>query len=160
MDKAAPAHVDAMFRETGTITKSTLTLSKPALVNDLNGAYEIYALGFLSRASLSANGQIQAGTNAVLTLEFRDFGDITVLQVDDKDVSLRAELGPSGKVLHAILGSDRGRVTDGYMSYENDLFESGSYQMLYEGPDVVVGRADLKFRKYTVAVNFRAPRTR
>ncbi len=150
--------VDAMFRETGAASDGVLTLSRPSLVNEVNGAYQIHSLSYRSKASLSADGSIESGGNAVLAVEFTDFGAISVLRTDDKDVSLRAELGPKGQVLKALLGSDRGRVSDGFASFGNDAFKEGSWSLLYDGPDLVVGRLDLKFTKYEVAVNFRALR--
>lgn len=149
-------HVDAMFRETGVRTENVLTMSRPALVNEVNGAYQVNALAYVSRAGLAPDGKVVSGGNAVLTLEFTDLGDIGVLRTDDRDVSLRAELGPDGKVLRALLGSESGHVTEGFTSAVNDAFKEGLWKLLYDGPDIVVGRLDLKFTKYEVAVNFRA----
>jgi hypothetical protein len=149
-------HVDAMFRETGARTESVLTMSRPALVNEVNGAYQVNALAYVLRAALAPSGKVISGGNAVLTVEFTDLGDIGVLRTDDRDVSLRAELGPDGKVLRALLGSESGHVTEGFTSAVNDAFKEGSWRLLYDGPDIVVGRLDLKFTKYEVAVNFRA----
>ena len=149
-------HVDAMFRETGARTENVLTLTRPALVNEVNGAYQVNALAYVRNAALAPDGKVVSGAHAVLTLEFTDFGDIGVLRSDDKDVSLRAELGPEGKVLRALLGDERGHVTEGFVSKVNDAFTEGSWKLIYDGPDIVVGRLDLKFKKYEVAANFRA----
>ena len=149
-------HVDAMFRETGARTENVITLTRPALVNEVNGAYQLNALSYISRAALGGDGKVISGNNAVLSVEFTDLGDIGVLRTDDRDVSLRAELGPEGKVLRALLGSDTGHVTEGFTSAVNDAFKEGTWKLIYDGPDMVVGRLDLKFTKYDAAVNFRA----
>jgi hypothetical protein len=149
-------HVDAMFRETGTRTENVLTLTRPALVNEVNGAYQLNALSYVARAALGGDGKVISGSNAVLIVEFTDLGDVGVLRTDDRDVSLRAELGPDGKVLRALLGSDTGHVTEGFTSAVNDAFKEGTWKLIYDGPDIVVGRLDLKFTKYEAAVNFRS----
>jgi hypothetical protein len=153
------AEVDVMFRRTEAVSDA-LELTTPALVSKVNGAYEIESIGYRPRSKLGPDGQVQAGENAVFVLRFIDLGDISVLRADDKQVSLRAEFGPGGKVLNALLGSTSGAVSDGFTSAGNDVFESGSWEVLYDGPDLVVGRFDLQFRKYKVAGNFRAPRLR
>lgn len=153
------AEVDVMFRRTEAVSDA-LELTSPALVSKVNGAYEIESIGYRPGSKLGPDGQVQSGENAVFVLGFVDLGDISVLRTDDKQVSLRAEFGPGGKVLNALLGSTSGAVSDGFTSSGNDEFESGSWEVLYDGPDLVVGRFDLKFRKYKVAGNFRAPRLR
>lgn len=152
--------VDVMLRKTGTITDGTLELTSPALVNELNGAYTIHAAGYYAGRGLDANGRVIAGKGAVFALEFTDHGDISVLRSDDRRISLRAEFGPDGKVTNGLLGSTSGAVEDGFTSAGNDTFESGSFELLYEGPELVVGRFDLKFAKYRAQGNFRAPRIR
>lgn len=151
------SQVDAMFRETGG-GEGVLTLTRPALVNEVNGAYQLNSVSYQTRRQLSGDGVIEPGAHAVLAIEFTDFGDISVLRTDDKDVSLRAELGPQGKVVKALLGSERGKVSDGFVAFADDTFKEGTWKLLYDGPDLVVGRLDLKFAKYEVAVNFRAAR--
>lgn len=153
------AEVDVMFRRTDA-TSDALELTTPALVSKVNGAYEIEGIGYMTESSLSPAGEVKAGKNTVFVLRFVDLGDISVLRTDDKQVSLRAEFGPGGKVVNALLGSTSGAVSDAFTSAGNDVFESGSWEVLYDGPELVVGRFDLKFRKYRVAGNFRAPRLR
>lgn len=160
MEALRDAEVDFMFRQTEATAGDVLELTTPALVSKVNGAYEIEGIGLRERAALTAAGDVEAGQNLVFVLTFTDLGDISVLRTDDKRVSLRAELGPEGKVLNALLGSTTGRVTDGFTSALNDEFESGTWEILYDGPELVVGRIDLKFRKYRVSGNFRAPRLR
>lgn len=152
------ADVDVMFRQTDAVTDDILTLTTPALVNKVNGAYEIEALAYIPRAALGPNGEIVSGDHGVFSLRFMDLGDISVLRTDDKRVSLRAEFGAEGKVTNAMLGSSSGSVSDAFITSGNDVFESGTWEVLYDGPDLVVGRLDLKFRKYRVQGNFRAPR--
>lgn len=154
------AKVDVMFRKTDAVAEDILDLTTPALVNEINGAYEIEGIGYFPSAKLAESGEVTSGENRVFVLRFIDLGDISVLRTDDKQVSLRAEFGPEGKVVNALLGSTSGAVSDAFVSYGNDVFESGSWEVLYDGPDIVVGRFDLKFRKYRVAGNFRAPRLR
>ena len=154
------AEVDVMFRRTEAVTEGILELTTPALVNKVNGAYEITGMAIRGGAKLSPSGEVQAGDNRVFVLSFTDLGDISVLRTDDKRVSLRAEFGPGGKVANALLGSTSGAVSDAFVASGNDEFESGTWEILYDGPDLVVGRFDLKFRKYSVAGNFRAPRLR
>ncbi|MBZ0135661.1 MAG: hypothetical protein K8I27_04755 [Planctomycetes bacterium] len=156
----ADAEVDVMFRRTEAVTDGVLELTTPALVSKPNGAYQIEAIAYYPGASLSPDGRIADGTNAVFSLQFIDLGDISVLRTDDKRVSLRAEFGAGGKVTSALLGSSDGTVSDGFVGFSNDTFESGSWEVMYDGPDLVVGRFDLKFRKYRAAGNFRAPRLR
>jgi hypothetical protein len=155
---AGDASVDVMFRKTDVIDEDILELTTPALVNEINGAYEIEGIGYMPGAKLSAGGEVESGDNRVFVLRFVDLGDISVLRTDDKQVSLRAEFGPEGKVVNALLGSPSGAVSDAFVSSGNDVFESGTWEVMYDGPDLVVGRFDLKFRKYRVAGNFRAPR--
>ncbi len=110
--------------------------------------------------SLSGFGHIGVGDNRVFTMEFSDYGEIDILRTDDKQVSLRAEFGPDGKVLRALLGAENGVVPAGFGSFENDTFVSGEYELLYEGPEIVVGRFDLQFKANRVRGNFRVPRIR
>jgi hypothetical protein len=154
------SRVDVMFRRTEAVAPDTLELTTPALVNELNGAYEIEAVGYFPSAKLTASGEVTSGDNRVFVLRFIDLGDISVLRTDDKRVSLRAEFGPEGKVLAALLGSTSGAVSDAFVSSGNDVFESGTWEVLYDGPELVVGRFDIKFTKYRAAGNFRAPRLR
>lgn len=154
------ARVDVMFRRTGDTAEGVLTLADPPLVNELNGAFTIERIAWHGSAGLEASGAIAAGKNAVFELAFTDHGDISVLRTDDKPLSLRAELGPGGKVLRGMLGSVSGQVADGFLSYRNDEFVAGSWELLYDGPSLVVGRVDMQFRKYRVMGNFRAPRVR
>lgn len=154
------AEVDVMFRRTANVTDGVLELTSPALVSKPNGAYTIEAIGYYPGAALGPSGQIEEGKHAVFSLQFVDLGDISVLRTDDKRVSLRAEFGAGGKVTNALLGSTSGAVSDGFVAFNNDTFESGSWEVLYDGPDLVVGRFDLKFTKYRAAGNFRAPRLR
>ncbi|MBE7491872.1 MAG: hypothetical protein HS108_09000 [Planctomycetes bacterium] len=154
------ACVDFMFRDTGAAEGRILSLASPPLVNELNGAFTITDVGFYPAAELDADGRVRAGANRVFLLDFVDHGDIPTLRTDDKRLSLRAELGPGGAVVRALLGSAQGRVSDGFVDFENDRFESGTWVLLYDGPELVVGRLDLKFRKHRVAGNFRAPRLR
>lgn len=154
------AEVDVMFRRTEAVTDGVLELTAPALVSKPNGAYEIEAIGYYPGAALGPEGQVVAGDHAVFTLQFTDLGDIDLLRTDDKRVSLRAEFGAGGKVTSALLGSTSGAVSDGFVAFNNDTFESGTWEVLYDGPDLVVGRFDLKFTKYRAAGNFRAPRLR
>ena len=155
---AGDAQIDVMFRKTDAVDSDILELTTPALVNEINGAFELEGVGYMPGAKLSAGGEIDSGDNSVFVLRFIDLGDISVLRTDDKQVSLRAEFGPEGKVVNALLGSTSGAVSDAFVAYENDVFESGTWQVMYDGPELVVGRFDLKFRKYRVAGNFRAPR--
>lgn len=152
--------VDVMFRKTGALAEGTLELTSPALVNDLNGAYTIELAGYFASRGLDESGRVVSGGNAVFALEFVDHGDISVLRTDDRRISLRAEFGPGGKVTNALLGSTSGAVEDGFTTAGNDTFESGTFELLYEGPELVVGRFDLKFRKYRAQGNFRAPRVK
>jgi hypothetical protein len=154
------ARVDVMFRKTDAVAEDVLELTTPALVNDINGAYEIEGVGYFPSAKLAASGEVESGENRVFVLRFIDLGDISVLRTDDKQVSLRAEFGPEGKVVAALLGSTSGAVNDAFVAYGNDVFEAGSWELLYDGPDVVVGRFDIKFKKYRASGNFRAPRLR
>jgi hypothetical protein len=154
------ANVDIMFRRGDAVADDVLTLSTPALVSEVNGAYEIEGIAYHTGVKLGPDGQIQSGKNRVFSVRFVDLGDISVLRTDDKRVSLRAELGPEGKVINALLGSVSGAVHDGFVSYGNDVFESGTWELLYDGPEIVVGRVDLQFKKYRVKGNFRAPRLR
>lgn len=153
------SRVDMMFRDTGA-TGDVFTLATPSLVNELNGAFSITDAGWFGRAVLDEAGQVKAGESRVFVLDFIDHGDSPILRTDDKRLSLRAELGPEGKVLRGLLGAAQGRVTDGFGSYGSDEFQSGTWQLLYEGPDLVVGRLDMQFRRYRVAGNFRVPRLR
>lgn len=152
--------VDVMFRKTGAPESGVVEITSPALVNELNGAFTIESAGWYTGASLDEQGKIKRGDNRVFLLEFMDRGDISLLRTDDQRVSLRAELGPDGKVRTALLGSLTGTVVSGYTASRNDTFESGTWELLYDGPDMVVGRVDLQFRKYRVQGNFRAPRVR
>lgn len=152
--------VDVMFRKTGAPTEGVVELTTPALVNEINGAYSIEAVSWYAGAALAEDGKVTRGDNRVFLLEFMDRGDISLLQTDDKRVSLRAELAGDGTVRTAILGSVTGTVVSGFTAAGNDTFESGSWELVYDGPDLVVGRIDLKFKKYRVAGNFRAPRSR
>ena len=152
------ADVDMMFRKTDAMADDILTLTTPALVNKINGAYEIESMGYFPRGALNTDGTVKQGENAVFVLRFVDLGDISVLRTDDKRVSLRAEFGPEGKVTNAMLGSVSGSVSDAFTTSGNDVFESGTWEVLYDGPDLVVGRLDVKFKKYRVQGNFRAPR--
>lgn len=154
------AEVDVMFRRTGSVTEGVLELTSPALVSGPNGAYTIESIGYYPGTELAPDGQVIDGQHAVFTLQFTDLGDIDLLRTDDKRVSLRAEFGAGGKVTNALLGSSSGAVSDGFVAFKNDTFESGSWEVLYDGPDLVVGRFDLKFTKYRAAGNFRAPRLR
>ena len=149
--------IEAMFRVSAE-QEGVFTLSRPALVNELNGVYRVRGVSLQSRAALDESGNVIGGKSRVLVLEFTDLGGVSLLRTDDMDVSLRAELGPKGKVLRALLGRPSGAVHSGFGSWRNDTFVSGSYELIYDGPDVVVGRADLAFKKYQVKVNFRAPR--
>lgn len=150
--------VDAMFRPTGKGADVSLELSQPSLVNELNGAFTLGSVAWLDHAALNESGRVQSGENAVLMIEFADHGGIDVLRTDDTVVSFRAELGPEGKVIRALLGGEGGRITDGFVSYTNDVFREGSWRAIYDGPDLVIGRIDIEFEKYTAAVNFRVPR--
>ncbi len=152
--------VDVMFRKTGAPTEGVVELTTPALVNEVNGAYSIEAVSWYAGAALSEDGKVTRGDSRVFLLEFIDRGDISLLQTDDKRVSLRAELAGDGTVRTALLGSVTGTVVSGFTAAGNDTFESGTWELLYDGPDLVVGRIDLKFKKYRVAGNFRAPRSR
>jgi hypothetical protein len=152
--------IDVMFRKTEVVDEDILELTTPALVNEINGAYEIEGIGYMPGAKLGSSGEVESGENRVFVLRFIDLGDISVLRTDDKQVSLRAEFGPEGKVVNALLGSPSGAVSDAFVSSGNDVFESGTWEVMYDGPELVVGRFDLKFRKYRVAGNFRAPRLR
>ena len=154
------AEVDVMFRPTGNLTEGVLELTTPSLVSKPNGAYKIEAIGYYPGAGLSPDGRVIDGKHAVFSLQFMDLGDIDLLRTDDKRVSLRAEFGPGGKITNALLGSTNGAVSDGFVGFANDTFESGSWEVMYDGPDLVVGRFDLKFTKYRAAGNFRAPRLR
>lgn len=159
-DRMRDADVDIMFRRTDAVSGDILTLTTPALVSKVNGAYEIEGIAFNTGAALDADGSVTRGENRVFSVRFVDMGDISVLRTDDKRVSLRAELGPDGQVVNALLGSTSGAVHDGFVSYGNDVFENGTWEIMYDGPDIVVGRIDLKFQKYRVQGNFRAPRLR
>jgi hypothetical protein len=152
------AEVDVMFRRTNAVTEGILTLTTPALVSKVNGAFQVESIAYFPRAALAPDGTVKDGNNGVFTLRFMDLGDISVLRTDDKRVSLRAEFGPGGKVTNAMLGSTSGSVHDAFVTAGNDEFESGTWEVLYDGPDLVVGRLDLKFKKYRVQGNFRAPR--
>lgn len=152
--------VDVMFRDAGGGDSDTLKLTTPALVSDMNGVFTIHQVAYHPRSALADNGGLVAGTNTVLGVEFTDHGDITVLRTDDVRLSFRAELGPEGKVLRALLGSTDGRVTDGFVTWNNDAFVSGEWELIYDGPELVVGRVDIRFKKYRVQGNFRAPRVR
>lgn len=154
------ARVDFMFRDTGAAEGGILSLASPPLVNELNGAFTITDIGFYPRAALSQSGRVESGTARVFLLDFVDHGDVSILRTDDKRLSLRAEFGADGAVTRALLGAPQGQVSDGFASFENDRFESGTWTLLYDGPDLVVGRLDLKFRKHRVSGNFRAPRLR
>ena len=154
------AEVDVMFRRTENLTEGVLELTTPALVSKPNGAFQIEAIGYYPGSALTPDGQVTEGDGAVFSLQFVDLGDISVLRTDDKRVSLRAEFGAGGKVTKALLGSSSGAVSDGFVAFNNDTFESGTWEVLYDGPDLVVGRFDLKFAKYRAAGNFRAPRLR
>jgi len=154
------ASVDFMFRLTGAIAPDVVDLAEPALVNELNGAFTIEAAGLRTRAMLGQDGAIQPGENRVFLLDFIDHGDIAILRSDDKRLSLRAELGPGGRVVRGLLGWPSGRGHNGFLAFENDRFEGGTWQILYDGPDIVVGRLELQFHKYAVSGNFRAPRLR
>jgi hypothetical protein len=158
--RLADAEVDVMFRRGGTGDAGVLELTSPALVSKVNGAYEVESVSYRERASLDPDGRVTGGEHAVFSLQFVDRGPIDLLRTDDKRVSLRAEFGPDGKVTGALLGLPGGAVTDGFVAFGNDTFEDGSWEILYDGPDLVVGRFDLKFRKYRAAGNFRAPRLR
>lgn len=149
-----------MFRETGSLNKGVISLSKPALVNNLNGAFKIHAAALMPDRALNALGHITSGNSKVFILEFTDYGDLDILRTDDMQVSLRAEFGPDGKVLNALLGAENGIIPVGFSAFENDTFISGSYELLYEGPNIVVGRFDLQFKANRVRGNFRAPRIR
>lgn len=159
-DAMRDANVDVMFRRGDAVGDDILTLTTPAMVSEVNGAYEIEGVAFTSGAKLSPDGEIESGDHRVFSLRFVDLGDISVLRTDDMRVSLRAELGPERVVTHAMLGATSGAVHDGFVSAGNDVFESGTYEILYDGPEIVVGRIDLKFKKYRVTGNFRAPRLR
>jgi hypothetical protein len=150
--------VDFMFRKAGAPAGDVIELSTPALVNEIHGAFTIELTGYYPGAALDDDGKIVKGDDRVFLLEFTDHGDISLLRTDDKRVSLRAQLGPQGKVTRALLGSMSGAVVSGFTTEGNDTFESGTWEVLYDGPDVVVGRIDLRFTKYSVAGNFRAPR--
>lgn len=154
----ADARVDFMFRDTGAAEGNILTLASPPLVNELNGAFTITDVGFYPASALDESGRLKSGASRVFLLDFIDHGDIAILRTDDKRLSLRAELGPEGAVTRALLGAPQGQVSDGFVAFENDRFESGTWVLLYDGPDLVVGRLDLKFRKHRVSGNFRAPR--
>lgn len=149
-----------MFRPTGVTGPDVLTVTSPSLVNELNGAFTIHVVAYHSRASLASDNVVTRGENRVVVVDFIDHGDISILRTDDKALSLRAELGPDGKIVRALLGGLSGAASDGFKAFANDTFESGTWQLLYDGPDIVVGRLDLKFRKYSVSGNFRAPRLR
>ncbi|MDC1142280.1 hypothetical protein OAU50_04250 [Planctomycetota bacterium] len=149
-----------MFRETANSDDNIIRLSKPALLTEINGAFDIQSVALLPSRSLSESGHISAGDNRVFSLEFNDYGDIDILRTDDRQVSLRAEFGPDGKVVRALLGAENGVVPAGFSAFENDVFLDGSYELLYEGPDVVVGRFNLTFKANRVRGNFRAPRVR
>jgi hypothetical protein len=159
-DAGFRSNVDFMFRESGVVLPDALTLTSPSLVSELNGAYTIHLVGLHSRSALASDGVLTSGQSRVFQLDFIDHGDISILRTDDKALSLRAELGPDGKVVRALLGGVSGVASDGFKAFANDTFESGTWQLLYDGPDIVVGRLDLKFRKYSVSGNFRAPRLR
>lgn len=152
--------VDVMFRKTGAVAPNVVEISTPGLVNEIHGAFTIEAVGLYAGAELAEDSRVARGSNRVFLLEFTDHGDISLLRTDDKRVSLRAELGPDGKVEKALLGSKTGAVVSGFNAEGNDAFESGTWELLYDGPELVVGRIDLKFQKYRVAGNFRAPRLR
>lgn len=154
------ALVDFMFRKTGAPAPDVLELTTPALVNEVHGAYTIESAGYYPGNVLEDDGRVVKGDGRVFLLEFTDHGDISLLRTDDKRVSLRAQLGPAGKVERALLGAVSGSVVSGFTAAGNDTFESGTYEILYDGPELVVGRIDLKFGKYSVAGNFRAPRIR
>lgn len=156
----ADARVDFMFRDTGAAEGNIVTLASPPLVNELNGAFTITDVGYYASGALEESGRLKSGTSRVFLLDFVDHGDISILRTDDKRLSLRAELGPEGTVTRALLGAVQGQASDGFVSFENDRFESGTWVLLYDGPDLVVGRLDLKFRKHRVSGNFRAPRLR
>lgn len=152
--------VDVMFRKTGAVAPDVIEITSPGLVNEIHGAFTIEAVGLYAGAQLEEDGRVGLGSNRVFLLEFRDHGDISLLRSDDKRVSLRAELGSDGKVVKALLGSKTGAVVSGFKAEGNDAFESGTWELLYDGPEIVVGRFDLTFEKYRVAGNFRAPRLR
>lgn len=152
--------VDVMFRKTGAPESGVVEITTPGLVNEVHGAFTIESVGWYTGAELDEQGKIKRGDNRVFLLEFMDRGDISLLQTDDQRVSLRAELAADGKVRTALLGSLTGTVVSGFTASRNDTFESGTYELIYDGPDMVVGRIDLQFRKYRVQGNFRAPRVR
>jgi len=154
------SRVDVMFRKTGAVAEGVLELTTPALVNEVHGAFTIESLGYFPGAALSEDGRVVSGEGAVFALEFVDHGAISVLRTDDKRVSLRAEFGPEGQVTGGLLGSPRGSVSTGFTTAGNDRFKSGTYELLYDGPELVVGRFDVQFEKYRVQGNFRAPRLR
>jgi hypothetical protein len=154
------ASVDVMFRQTGAVSPGVLELTTPALVSDIHGTYSIERAGFYSRSSLDERGRVVRGSNAVLVLEFVDHGATSLLRTDSKRVSLRAEFGPDGKVVAGLLGSPDGAVASGFTAAGNDPFEAGTWEILYDGPDWVVGRLDIEFQKYRAAGNFRVPRLR
>lgn len=154
------ASVDVMFRETANINENVIRLTKPGLVTDINGAFKVHSAALMPDRSLSETGHINAGDNRVFAMEFSDYGEIDILRTDDKQVSLRAEFGPDGKVLRALLGAENGVTPAGFGSFENDTFVSGEYELLYEGPEIVVGRFDLQFKANRVRGNFRVPRVR
>jgi len=156
----ADARVDFMFRDTGAAAGDVLSLAQPPLVNELNGAFTITDVGYYPHAALTESGGVKSGEARVFVLDFIDHGDISILRTDDKRLSLRAEMDPKGVVTRALLGAPQGQVGDGFVTFANDHFESGQAEILYDGPDLVVGRLDLRFRKYKVSGNFRAPRLR
>lgn len=157
---APEMRVDFMFRTTGAAEPQIVSLASPPLVNEINGAFTLTDTGLYARAVLGDGGRVSPGVNRVFLLDFIDHGDISILRTDDKRLSLRAELGPGGLVVRALLGAVDGQPAEGFTSFENDRFESGAWSLLYDGPDLVVGRLDLKFRKHVVSGNFRAPKLR
>jgi hypothetical protein len=156
----ANAQADVMFRKTSAMTEGVIELTTPSLVNDIHGAFTIEELGYFTGATLAEDGRVRPGENAVFVLEFVDHGDISVLRTDDKRVSLRVEFGPEGKITAGLLGDRSGVVRSGFTNAVNDTFKEGTWELLYDGPEVVVGRFDVEFEKYRVTGNFRAPRLR
>jgi hypothetical protein len=152
--------VDFMFRQTGAVRSEVLELTAPALVSDIHGTYSIESAGYFSRSALDEYGRVVRGAHSVLVLEFVDHGSTSLLRTDSKGVSLRAEFGLDGRVVAGLLGAPEGAVASGFSAAGNDSFESGTWEILYDGPDWVVGRVNLEFQKYTAAGNFRVRRVR
>jgi hypothetical protein len=149
-------YVDISFVPTGNIETNTLGTNSSVLVSDISGSFEIRELGFFPATGLNRDGQLVAANANLLEIEFLAPGQIEIMSIDERVVTLRLQIERDGTITRGWLSGEIDNVSSAARKLTPDVFMDGHAKVMYHDDKFAVGHIVANFNGHTIEGNFRA----